>query len=136
VSEVTQLNDVAITPDGALLLAVAQGATPASTGALLVFSREVDGSLTFEQVFVDGDPPPTDGVKGAFSVQLDPNGDNAYVGSETDAFDDDPLNPERGAVAIFDVPEPAAGAAGIAALLALALSGRWRASREGAGTPR
>lgn len=129
---VSQPNGLAITPDDGLVLMVSQGRQGAPIGgvangfdgSLAVFTRDAaTGLLNFEDLLRDSDDGSTgiDGLRGAFQVDLSPDGLHAYVAAEQDFLSTNPpVDPERGgAVSVFSVPEPGATSAALAALGAL-----------------
>src|SRR5262249_49598558 len=67
-------NSVAVSPDGANVYVASLDS------AVAVFSRAPDGVLSFEQVVRDGDTG-IEGLDGARSVTVSPDGRHAYVGS-------------------------------------------------------
>jgi 6-phosphogluconolactonase (cycloisomerase 2 family) len=68
--------DIAISPDGSLLYVASDG-----DDALAIFNRNTtSGELTFNQAFFDGDGG-IDGLNGAYSVAVSPDGGNIYVAS-------------------------------------------------------
>jgi len=115
-----QPNGLALTPDGAWLLLVAQGSSGSFDSRLVVYARDRDtGLLTLVEAFAD-DVGGVDGLRGAFQVAVAADGANAYVAGEQDAPPGIPPSggDHGGALAVFQVPEPVAGPA--AAALALA----------------
>jgi 6-phosphogluconolactonase (cycloisomerase 2 family) len=126
-----QPNGVAVTPDGAHVLVVAQGTSGLFDSRLAVYGRDpATGLLTPLVGFADG-AGGVDGLRGAFGVAVAPDGGHAFVASEKDFAPDDPNGGAAGtgALAVFRVPEPAAGGAALAALAALASRRRARGRR-------
>jgi 6-phosphogluconolactonase (cycloisomerase 2 family) len=111
---------VDISPDGSTVYLTAQGAL--NVGALAVFARDADtGELEPLDVLVDG-VGGVDGLGYAFSVTASRDGAHVYVCAFLD-----PTNAgsaPAGAVSIFRVPEPSAGAAAMTAIAVLAAR-RW-----------
>jgi 6-phosphogluconolactonase (cycloisomerase 2 family) len=75
-------SDLAVSPDGRHLYVVSNGSAQ-EVGALAVFARQSDGTLTYVGRYIDG-VNGNDGLDQPFGVNLSPDGEQVYVTSEGD----------------------------------------------------